>query len=73
MATVFGPILRKTGGYGYDCFVPEFGFTDGPIYRRIEDALYAQRVETAEDGSILCRTVEEFTAHMNGWSECAAC
>jgi hypothetical protein len=71
MATVFGPILRKTGGYGYDSFVPKCGLSDGPVYRRIEDALYAQRAESA-DGGILCRTVDEFTAHMSGWSECAA-
>jgi hypothetical protein len=63
MATVFGPALRKTGGYGNDCFAPKSGLLDGPTYRRIEDAIYAHRVE-ARDDTVLCRTLDEFGIHL---------
>jgi hypothetical protein len=57
-AILFGPILRRTGGYGYDSYTPERGLKSGPAYRRIEDALYAQRAEAAS--GLVCRTVDEF-------------
>jgi hypothetical protein len=59
MQIVVGPVLRREDGYGYDLFVPESGLTKGPAYRRIEDAIYAQRVESNRNG-ILCRTLDEF-------------
>jgi len=71
MAIVFGPVLRKTGGYGYDSFVPEFGFNDGPVYRRLDDALYAQRIDSTV--GIVCRTLDEFAAHMSSRTEAATC
>jgi hypothetical protein len=55
-AILLGPILRRAGGYGYDSYTPERGLKTGPDYRRIEDALYAQRAESG----IVCRTVDEF-------------
>lgn len=71
MSVVFGPILRKTGGYGYESFAPELGHDDGATYRRIEDAIYAQRAE-ASQGGVLCRTVEEFRSYLTRWSEVVA-
>jgi len=71
MAVVFGPILRKTGGYGYESFAPGLGLDDGATYRRIEDAIYAQRTEAAR-GGVLCRTVDEFRSYLSQWSEIAA-
>lgn len=55
-AILLGPILRRAGGYGYDSYTPELGLKAGPAYRRIEDAVYAQRAESG----IVCRTVDEF-------------
>jgi hypothetical protein len=64
MPIVFSPVLRRQGGYGYDSFAPGRGVSSGPAYRRIEDAIYAQRVESGRDG-ILCRTLDEFLAFLS--------
>jgi len=61
MPVVFGPVLRSEGGYGYQSFAPDGGMNQGVAYRRIEDAIYAQRVERSTD-DVACRTMEEFVA-----------
>jgi len=54
MQIVVGPVLRREDGYAFDLFEPERGMKRGSAYRRIEDALYARRVETTDTPCILC-------------------
>jgi len=42
---ILGPVLIREGGYAFDAWTPEDGLTRGYLYRRIEDAYYARRVE----------------------------
>jgi hypothetical protein len=45
MQIVVGPVLTRKGGYAFDCWTPEEGFSRGYAYSRIEDAHYARNVE----------------------------
>ena len=57
--------VRK-GGYAFDCWTPEEGFSCGYTYGRIEDAHYARKVEirsrnnVSSDRTIACSTFDEF-------------
>jgi hypothetical protein len=37
---VVGPVVTRKGGYAFDCWTPEEGFSRGYAYCRIEDAYY---------------------------------
>ena len=66
MQIVLGPVLVRRGGYAFDCWTPEKGFSCGYTYGRIEDAHYARNVEIrsrnneSSDQTIACSTVDEF-------------
>ena len=66
MQIVLGPVLVRRGGYAFDCWTPEKGFSCGYTYGRIEDAHYARNVEirsrnnVSSDQTIACSTVDEF-------------
>ena len=45
MDIVIGPVLKRSGGYGFDVWTAAQGLTRGYPYRRIEDAYYAWRAE----------------------------
>jgi hypothetical protein len=66
MQIVLGPVLVRKGGYAFDCWTPEEGFSRGYNYGRIEDAHYARNVEIrsrnneSSDRTIACSTVDEF-------------
>ena len=66
MQIVVGPVLARKGGYAFDCWTPEEGFSRGYAYSRIEDAHYARNVEIRSrkkgylDRMIACNTVDDF-------------
>jgi hypothetical protein len=66
MQIVVGPVLARKGGYAFDCWTPEEGFSQGYAYSRIEDAHYARNVEVRSrkkrylDRTIACNTVDDF-------------
>jgi hypothetical protein len=66
MQIVLGPVLRRKGGYAFDCWTPEEGLSRGYIYARIEDAHYARNVEIrscnkgSSDQTIACSTLDDF-------------
>ena len=66
MQIVVGPVLARKGGYAFDCWTPEEGFSSGYAYARIEDAYYARNVEIRSDKKgysdhmIACNTVDDF-------------
>ena len=66
MQIVVGPVLARKGGYAFDCWTPEEGFSRGYAYGRIEDAHYARNVEIRSrkkgysDHMIACNTVDDF-------------
>ena len=66
MEIVVGPVITRKGGYAFDCWTPEEGFSRGYAYCRIEDAYYARKVEirshnkSYSDRMIACSTVDEF-------------
>jgi hypothetical protein len=66
MQIVLGPVLVRKGGYAFDCWTPQEGFSRGYTYGRIEDAYYARNVEIrsrnneSSDQTIACSTVDEF-------------
>ena len=66
MEIVVGPVVTRKGGYAFDCWTPEEGFSRGYAYCRIEDAYYARYVEIRShnkgysDRMIACNTVDEF-------------
>ena len=45
MEIVVGPVITRKGGYAFDCWTPEEGFSRGYAYCRIEDAYYARNFE----------------------------
>jgi len=45
MQIVVGPVLARKGGYAFDCWTSEEGFSRGYAYSRIEDAHYARNAE----------------------------
>jgi hypothetical protein len=63
---VIGPVLWREGGYAFDSWTPEEGLSRGYIYRRVEDAHYARRVEIRSCNKVracqiaACGTVDEF-------------
>jgi len=63
---VVGPVVTRKGGYAFDCWTPEEGFSRGYAYCRIEDAYYARNAEMRSHNSgysdrmIACNTVDEF-------------
>ena len=66
MQIVVGPVLARKGGYAFDCWTQEEGFSRGYAYPRIEDAYYARNVEIRSgkkgysDHMIACNTVDDF-------------
>ena len=66
MQIVVGPVLARKGGYAFDCWTPEEGFSRGYAYSRIEDAHYARNVEIRShkkgylDRMSACNTVDDF-------------
>ena len=66
MAAIIGPVLLREGGYAFDAWTPEQGLSRGYVYRRIEDACYARKVEIRSPGQryaghiVACGTVDEF-------------
>ena len=66
MQIVVGPVLARKGGYAFDCWTSEEGFSRGYSYSRIEDAHYARNVEVGSrkkgylDRIIACNTVDDF-------------
>jgi hypothetical protein len=66
MEIVVGPVITRKGGYAFDCWTPEEGFSRGYAYCRVEDAYYARNVEirshnkSYSDRMIACNTVDEF-------------
>ena len=66
MQIVVGPVLARKGGYAFDCWTSEEGFSRGYAYSRIEDAHYARNVEVRSrkkgylDRTIACNTVDDF-------------
>jgi hypothetical protein len=66
MQIVVGPVLTRKGGYAFDCWTPEEGFSRGYAYGRIEDAHYARKVEIrsqkkgCSDHTIACDTADDF-------------
>jgi hypothetical protein len=66
MEIVVGPVVTRKGGYAFDCWTPEEGFSRGYAYCRIEDAYHARNVEirchnkSYSDHMIACNTVDEF-------------
>jgi hypothetical protein len=66
MRIIIGPVLTKKGGYAFDRWTPEEGFSRGCAYGRIEDAHYARKVEIRSgetgdlDHMIACNTVDDF-------------
>ena len=66
MEIVVGPVVTRKGGYAFDCWTPEEGFSRGYAYSRIEDAHYARKVEIKSrkkgysDHMIACNTVDDF-------------
>jgi hypothetical protein len=64
---VIGPVLARDGGYAFDSWTPDRGLRSGYIYRRVEEAHYARKVEARScyreyGGRPLadCRTADEF-------------
>jgi hypothetical protein len=70
MAAIIGPVLLREGGYAFDAWTPEQGLSRGYVYRRIEDACYARKVEIRAPGNgsasriLACNTADEFTRAM---------
>ena len=70
MLTVVGPVLRRKGGYAFDCWTPEQGLRLGYTYGRVEDAHYARKIEIIfrqkgrSGETIACSTVDEFVRSM---------
>ncbi len=68
MHAFVGPIVTREGGYAFDSWTPEQGLSRGYLYRRIEDAHYARKVEIrsgirGSSGPMLaCSTIDEFTS-----------
>jgi hypothetical protein len=68
MHAVVGPIVIREGGYAFDSWTPDQGLSRGYLYRRIEDAHYARKVEIRSSirGSagrmLACDTIDEFTS-----------
>ena len=66
MQIVLGPVLVRKGGYAFDRWTREEGFSCGYTYGRIEDAHYARKVEirsrnkVSADQTIACGTFDEF-------------
>jgi hypothetical protein len=66
MFLVVGPVLTRKGGYAVDSWTLEDGVSRGYVYRRIEDAYYARKVEIrcSREGYaghvVTCNTVAEF-------------
>ena len=66
MQLVVGPVLARKGGYAFDCWTSEEGFSRGYADSRIEDAHYARNVEVISrkkgylDRMIACNTVDDF-------------
>jgi len=65
MEIVVGPVVTRKGGYAFDCWTPEEGFSRGYAYCRIDDAYYARNAEIRSysgysDRMIACTTVDEF-------------
>jgi len=66
MSIVVGPVLTREGGYAVDSWTPEDGVSRGYVYRRIEDAYYARKVEIRcprkgyAGHVVACNTVGEF-------------
>jgi hypothetical protein len=52
MEIVVGPVVTRKGGYAFDCWTPEEGFSRGYAYCRIEDAYYARCPCRVETGSL---------------------
>jgi hypothetical protein len=67
MPIILGPVLMREGGYAFDAWTPDQGLSRGYVYRRIEDAYYARKVELRALGSgsasriVACNTADEFT------------
>ena len=68
MHAVVGPVLTREGGFAFDCWTPEAGFSRGFSYRCVEDAHYARKSEIRarrrKSGSVMldCSTLDEFAS-----------
>ena len=71
MHVIVGPIVTRDGGFAFDSWTPERGLSRGYLYRRIEDAHYARKVEIRSgsrrlvDPMVACSTIDEFTLALN--------
>jgi hypothetical protein len=77
MGVVVGPVLVRSGGYAFDTWSVD-GVSRGYVYRRIEDADYARRVEIRSamvgaprqdasrslDDVCVCSTLDQFTMEL---------
>jgi hypothetical protein len=63
---IIGPVLMRSGGYGFDIWTPANGVAMGCSYRRIEDAYYDRRLtangsrQIPNSAAIICETVDTF-------------
>jgi hypothetical protein len=85
MSLVVGPILARSGGYAFDTRSVN-GVSRGYVYRRIEDAHYARRVEIGRamaersqhtasqplDDLCVCATLDQFTTELVERDGCTA-
>ena len=66
MDLLIGPLLERSGGYGYDTFTLAEGLRSSFRYRRVEEARYDQRAligEAERDPRFIirmCETISEF-------------
>jgi len=58
MQIVLGPVLVRKGGYAFDCWTPEEGFSCGYTYARKVEIRFRNNVSS--DQTIACSTVDEF-------------
>ncbi len=71
MHAVVGPVLTREGGFAFDCWTPEEGFSRSFSYRCVEDAHYARKSEIrarrreSGSGMLDCRTLEEFASALS--------
>jgi hypothetical protein len=65
MQTIIGPVLARSGLYGFDTWSGTSGLCRGFGYRRIEDAYYARNATLAGDTrAIPCGTLDAFLAEV---------
>jgi hypothetical protein len=78
MDLVIRPVLKRSGGYGFDVWTEAKRLTSGYPYRCIEDAYYAWRAEIRASvqgrapDAIVCQTLDEFIVNSTGCKTLAA-